>query len=357
MKILYGVQGTGNGHIARARIMARALAERDDIDIDFVFSGREPDSYFDMQCFGDYSTYKGLTFHTYRGQVDELRTLAQAKPKTLFRDIRQLDVSQYDVLLNDFEPVTAWAARFNKLPSISVSHQAAFNYPVPKAGARLSDKVIMRLFAPTDIQLGVHWFHFNQPILPPFVADKPIDMPTNDHVLVYLPFESIDDIHTLLDPLSDEKFTCYHPKAPLDTEHTPSHIEWKRPSKEGFRHALQHCSGVIANGGFELSSEALQLGKKLLIKPLIGQFEQLSNVRTLERLNLCHPLFRLDTDIVEEWLTLPPGEPITYPDDPHPMLDWLLKRQWNDTQSITDYLWQQVHFPDKLRERLMTLAF
>ena len=48
MKLLYGVQGTGNGHIARARIMAAALAKRSDVEVDFVFTGREPDKYFDM---------------------------------------------------------------------------------------------------------------------------------------------------------------------------------------------------------------------------------------------------------------------------------------------------------------------
>ena len=53
MKLLYGVQGTGNGHIARARIMAAALAKRSDVEVDFVFTGREPDKYFDMDVFGD----------------------------------------------------------------------------------------------------------------------------------------------------------------------------------------------------------------------------------------------------------------------------------------------------------------
>ena len=38
MKLLYGVQGTGNGHIARARIMAAALSQCSDIDVDFVFT-------------------------------------------------------------------------------------------------------------------------------------------------------------------------------------------------------------------------------------------------------------------------------------------------------------------------------
>ena len=76
-------------------------------------------------------------------------------------------------LLNDFEPITAWAARRRGLTSISVSHQAAFAYDVPREGESLSDRLIMRAFAPTDIQLGVHWYHFDQPIVPPFIIDKP----------------------------------------------------------------------------------------------------------------------------------------------------------------------------------------
>ena len=39
MKILYGVQGTGNGHIARARAMSHAFKEHD-VEVDFLFSGR-----------------------------------------------------------------------------------------------------------------------------------------------------------------------------------------------------------------------------------------------------------------------------------------------------------------------------
>ena len=39
MRILYGVQGTGNGHITRARTMLPAL-QAAGIDVDFVFSGR-----------------------------------------------------------------------------------------------------------------------------------------------------------------------------------------------------------------------------------------------------------------------------------------------------------------------------
>lgn len=355
MKVLYGVQGTGNGHIARARIMAEAMAKRDDIDVDFVFSGREPDGYFDMECFGNYRTFNGLTFVTAKGKVSQWQTLKQAKPLTLLRDINQFDVSGYDVLLNDFEPITAWAARRRGLTSISVSHQAAFAYDVPREGESLSDRLIMRAFAPTDIQLGVHWYHFDQPIVPPFIIDKPAIHPSKAHTLVYLPFEELQDIQQLLEPLTEQQFVCFHPK--IKSPSKQGHIQWNPPSKPGFRQALQHCSGVISNGGFELASESLQLGKKLLVKPLHGQFEQLSNLRTLITLGLCQPLYQLDTDTVEEWLSEPDNEGIEFPNDPTPMLDWLLAGNWSDTKPLCSALWKQVKFGPKTRERLMSLAF
>ena len=40
MKILYGVQGTGNGHITRGRAMQKALSDAG-IEVDWVFSGRD----------------------------------------------------------------------------------------------------------------------------------------------------------------------------------------------------------------------------------------------------------------------------------------------------------------------------
>ncbi len=354
MRVLYGVQGTGNGHIARARIMAAAFASRDDFQVDFVFSGRDSDKYFDMDVFGDYRTFRGLTFITSHGKVDNIATVKSNNLGRFIKDVRDFDVSEYDLLINDFEPVTAWAAKRAGLPSISISHQACFTYPVPKAGDGLLNKLILKYFAPTQVQLGVHWFHFNQPIVPPFVADERIDRPSKSHVLVYLPFEHIDDIRLMLEPLTEQQFICYHPAIKGHFENR--HISWYPPSKKGFQHHLQHCNGVIANGGFELSSEALHLGKKLLIKPLHGQFEQLSNVLTLDKMGLCHTLFQLDTDIVEEWLDAPENEAIQFPQDPSLLINWLKTGDLQDTQTLCDALWEQVQYGDKTKERLMALA-
>ena len=42
------------------------------------------------------------------------------------KEVKQLDLSSYDLVLNDFEPVTAWAAKQQNKPSIGISHQNAF---------------------------------------------------------------------------------------------------------------------------------------------------------------------------------------------------------------------------------------
>ncbi|WP_029795320.1 MJ1255/VC2487 family glycosyltransferase, partial [Vibrio parahaemolyticus] len=168
MKILYGVQGTGNGHIARARAMSKAF-ESHDVQVDFLFSGRAPEKYFSMEAFGDYQTRRGFTFVTEKGSVNYAKTALNNNLIHFFKEVNQLNLAPYDLIINDFEPVTAWAARQQNKPCIGISHQNAFRYPVPLKGASWLDKSVLEYFAPSQHQLGLHWYHFDQPLLPPIV--------------------------------------------------------------------------------------------------------------------------------------------------------------------------------------------
>lgn len=353
MKILYGVQGTGNGHITRARVMARAFNYHPDIHVDYLFSGREEHKYFDMEIFGQYQTRQGLSFVHRNGAIDQLATLKSSRPMQFIRDVTSLDLTSYDLVLNDFEPVSAWSSRRQNVPSISISHQAAFKHSVPKRGQKLVDKLIMRYFAPTQIQLGVHWYHFGHDILPPFIEDTFSENYRGDHFLVYLPFEHLNDIQLLLESFTEYTFDVFHPE--ISQARTENHINWRPTSKTAFHECLHRCAGVIANGGFELSSECLQLGKKLLIKPLHGQFEQLSNAFTLETLQLCSIMNFLDADEVETWMAQPNNETVVFPSDPSILIEWIKSGQWHDTQSVCQKLWQEVKFPDAVRRRLRQL--
>lgn len=115
MKILYGVQGTGNGHIARARAMSKAF-ESHDVQVDFLFSGRAPEKYFSMEAFGDYQTRRGFTFVTEKGSVNYAKTALNNNLIHFFKEVNQLNLAPYDLIINDFEPVTAWAARQQNKP-------------------------------------------------------------------------------------------------------------------------------------------------------------------------------------------------------------------------------------------------
>ncbi|MFQ3217747.1 MAG: hypothetical protein ACJAUL_000049 [Paraglaciecola sp.] len=285
MKILHGVQGTGNGHITRARVMAEAFSQRPDVQIDYVFSGRDKTPYFDIKVFDHYQTYRGLSFKIQGGKISKYTTCKAANIPELVRDIKSLCISDYDLVINDFEPVSAWAAKFSHTPFISISHQGAFKHPISQHTRTLIDRAITKYFAPTGIQLGVHWYHFGCSIMPPFINAQESRGARGHQYLAYLPFEDLDDIDTLLDPLAEYEFVCFHPN--VTTQHKTGHITWCHPAKDKFARIMQNCSGVIANGGFDPASECLHFGKKLLIKPLFGQFEQLCNTKILVQLRLC----------------------------------------------------------------------
>ena len=354
MKILYGVQGTGNGHISRARIMARAFAKRDDVQVDYLFSGREPERYFDMELFGQFRTLHGLSFVTERGEISHFKSIKGAKLLQLYKDIRQLDLSGYDLILNDFEPITAWAARYQNKPSISISHQAAFSENIPQTGNGLIERTILKYYAPTEFKLGVHWYHFGFNILPPFIEQSPKNTSNQNYYLVYLPFEAEDEIKMMLEPLSEHNFICFHPS--VSKANVSENISWFPLGQSAFHKYLNGCTGVITNCGFELTSECLQLGKSLLVKPLGGQFEQLSNAMTLDKLGLCQTMLELSTEAIESWLESASKTYVEFPQDPHELIEWILERKWHQTTELCKSLWEKVIFPPEVKRRLTSMA-
>ncbi|MFV0597923.1 MJ1255/VC2487 family glycosyltransferase [Shewanella sp.] len=346
MRILYGVQGTGNGHLSRARVMAKALVEHN-IQVDFLFSGRKPEHFFDMECFGEYRVQAGMTFATHAGRVSMPQTVKQNFSLSLLKDIQALDLSCYDLVLNDFEPVSAWAARRQGVPSIGISHQAALTHPVPKLGSTWFNELLLNYFAPVDVALGCHWHHFGFPILPPFVEVDASPIEHSHQILVYLPFEEADVIAEFFKPFTDYQFLVYHAKQP--TEALAEHIQWHGFNRDGFKQHLASCGGVIGNAGFELASEALTLGKKLLVKPLIGQFEQLSNVAALQLLGAGDSMMSLDMGVVKRWLKAASPNPIDYPKVGDALVKWICSGQWQNSAPLCDDLWSQVKLPDTWR--------
>lgn len=337
MRILYGVQATGNGHISRARAMEKQLSKAG-VTVDFLFSGRPAEQFFDMQQFGQYQLKRGLTFATQAGSVNYWQSAKKASIGELWRDIRNLDLSHYDLVLTDFEPISAWAAKRQNKTCIAIGHQYAFLHAIPMENANIVSRSVFRHFAPAKYALGLHWHHFNQPILPPI-----IDLPATQssvnlkQVLVYLPFEDQQQVISLLQPLTEFTFCIYGPGL------TPSqlgHIRTQPPSLQAFKTDLLQSEAVLSNAGFELISEALQLKKHIMVKPLQGQMEQQSNALALTQLKLASRVDKLHTKLIADWLY---GQRATntkqYPNVAAAICDWLLQDTPDQTAPLIKSLW------------------
>ena len=339
MKIFYGVQGTGNGHITRARAIAQKFKGRD-VQVDWLFTGRPQDQFFEMEIFGDYQWRAGLTFATSHGNIRYIQTALRNNLIEFIRDIRSLDFTGYDLVVTDFEPVTAWAAKLQGIKTVGIGHQYAFGLDIPIAGKDYLGLQILKHFAPATVGLGVHWDHFNSPILPPIIEAKAKDTGhTPGKIIVYLPFEDAKDVIKLLTPFKDFEFHVYNPGGAISTQGESAHIEVKGLSRAGFQADFSDCVGVISNAGFELPSESLHLGKKLLVKPLHGQIEQRSNALALQQLGLAEVMDDLDAATIERWLAKDVTHLIRFPDVAESVVDWLLQGKLEIQQSWIEELW------------------
>src|SRR5690606_36718109 len=121
MKILYGVQGTGNGHLCRALDIIPILQTFGEVDVQV--SGIQADIELPFPV-----TYRlhGLSFIFGKsGGVDLWRTFMSSTVRRFIKEINTLPVEKYDLIISDFEPFLAWARQTRDIPCIARSHQIA----------------------------------------------------------------------------------------------------------------------------------------------------------------------------------------------------------------------------------------
>jgi uncharacterized protein (TIGR00661 family) len=351
MKILFGVQATGNGHISRSKEVVRHLKAFGH-DIHVIFSGQDPSRLTELEIFEPYRIMHGLTFRTRRGRLRFFETAVHLNLLRFYAEIRSAEASGYDLVITDFEPITARLARRFNIPSIAFGHQYAFCHRIPTAARYPLSLWIIRNFARADHAVGLHWYHFGQPILPPIVPDYlRAGTPTAAaKILVYLPFEHPEDVERLLSPLRDHQFYIYGCGG-IERACDRNHLHFRPYSRRGFLRDLEQCRGVICNAGFELLSEALHIGKKLLVKPLVGQMEQMSNALAVSELKLGRVMLSLNRRRVESWLTESAIPCMGYPDVARLIAAWIHQGSWEASERLVADAWTQTQGIDYLAAR------
>jgi uncharacterized protein (TIGR00661 family) len=95
---------------------------------------------------------------------------------------------------------------------------------------------------------------------------------------------------------------------------------------EKFTKSLAQCSGILCGAGFELPAEALFLGKKLMVIPMIGQYEQLCNAASLKKLGITvlNELSLIHFRTIQNWLTITQPIQITYQDQTEQIIESII---------------------------------
>lgn len=309
MKILYALQGTGNGHIARAQKILPTLSLFGDLDV-FVSGSNS------QLNIGNYSirAHQGLSlFYNKKGEISYKKMIKSNCITSFIKEVNSFPIDQYDLILNDFEPITAYAAKLKGKQTIGLSHQASLLFDeTPKVKNFLGENVI-KYYAPTSSTFGFHFKRYNQRIHLPIIRDRIRNLETKneDYFIVYLPSYHHDEIVDKLSKIKDAKWKIF---SPFCKEKIRQHQFDIYPIDERiFMIALANCNGVLCGAGFELPSEALYLKKKLFVIPIKGQYEQLCNSIALKDLGID---YSLEFDIVklQKWVDSGKIISVDYPD-------------------------------------------
>ncbi|MCX6318330.1 MAG: glycosyl transferase [Bacteroidetes bacterium] len=284
MKIFYAVQATGNGHISRAMSLLPYLQQYGEVDI--FLSGNN--SHLQLDAPVKYRSKGVSLFYNNCGGLDYWKI---AKGLNLFRiqrEIRELPVEEYDVIINDFDFITSAACARKKIPSIHFGHQASFQSkktPRPES-TDFAGEWILKNFVKASHHVGLHFKRYDLNIFTPVIKKEILEADPADHgyITVYLPSCSDLHIYKLLSPLSGFRFRVFSKDS--HSPYSVDNISYLPVTKELFNDALIHCSGIITGAGFETPAEALYLGKRVLVTPIRGQYEQCCNAAALQQLGV-----------------------------------------------------------------------
>lgn len=315
MKILYGIQGTGNGHIARAEDIIPLLKEYGTVDL--LVSGAQADIKLSYPV--KYKS-KGLSFFFGKsGGIDFLKTFKHNSTKRVYREIHEFPIDRYDLVINDFEPISSWAAKQKKVPCVALSHQAALlssKVPQPKHFDPVGEWVLQH-YAPSQAQVSFHFAQFDKNIFTPVIRNsiRQLQPEVRDHYTVYLP--AYDD-QKIVPLLARIKHVRWH----IFSKHTrkPYHVGTLSVypvDKENFTASMVTARGVLCGAGFETPAEALYLGKKLLVIPMKRQYEQHYNAAALRELGVpvVKKLKKKHIPKIAAWIESDHPVEIHYPDN------------------------------------------
>lgn len=325
MKILYAIQGTGNGHISRSFEIIPYLEQWGTVDI--LISGTQ----WQVPITHPIAFKKhGLGYISSKnGGLNFIASLKELKPLKLINDIRTLPIHEYDIIISDCEPISAWACYLNNKQCIALSNQASFfspHMPRPKQRNILMETLIKQ-YAYCPQKIGYHYEAYDSFITTPIIKKsiRTATITDQGHITVYLPSYSPKDLINYLSPIKETRWEIFssHITAPYCFKNITLH-----PIGEQYLKSVLSCHGIICAAGFQATAEALYLGKKMLVIPQHHQYEQWCNAVALQALGITviEKIQKDFTEKVRTWLYTAPIICKQYPDNAQEIAEKIIKK-------------------------------
>lgn len=330
MKILYAIQGTGNGHLSRARDIVPLLKKH--CTTHTLLSGTQAD--LDIPFEINYR-FTGLGFIFGKsGGVDLVNTYKKNNLKRFLKEVKSLDLTQYDLIINDFEPVSAWAASRQKKICIGLSHQCAVlseHAPRPRIPDPMG-LLVLKSYAPVVEKYGFHFQKFDNNIFTPVIRQEVrlLKPSKGEHFTVYLPSYEDSKIIKVLSRVKNVEWEVFskHNKKNLRIDNV-----FIRPIENKlFIESMAASAGVLCGAGFETPAEALFLKKKLMVIPMRNQFEQQCNAAALKAIGVpvIKSLKKKHVETIQKWTISGENIVVNYPDETEKILESILQLYWQD---------------------------
>jgi|SRR5690554_671168 len=329
MKILYAIQGTGNGHLSRARDIIPILQQKGEVDI--LISGIQGDLALEVPV--KYK-FKGLGFvFGKKGGVDLWQTYRKSDLRGFIKEMKSLPIQAYDLVINDFEPVSAWSAFFNNKPCVALSHQCAVVSafaPVPQKRDFLGEWILNN-YAPSTVQYGFHFAALDENTYTPIIRNevRALDITDQGHYTVYLPAYGDNKLINVLHQIRGVQWQVF-------SKHSKKHVFYKNVTikpieNKAFLRSMASCSGLLCGAGFETPAEALFLGKKLMVVPMKHQYEQSCNAAALEAFGIpvLPNLKPKQLPLLESWIKTGRAIQVDFPDLTEKIIDKIIDEQVN----------------------------
>ena len=326
MKILFAIQGTGNGHLSRAREVIPHLLNYGELDL--LISGIQAD--VTLPYLVKYKkTGAGFIFGK-KGGVDVIDTIKHFRPFNFFNDIRKFPVGDYDLVINDFEPVTAWACKLKNKKCFALSHQSSYlssKTPRPEKHDPFAEW-IFKHYAPSSDQFGFHFKAFDQFIYTPVIRSEVRNLETTNkgHITVYLPAHADELLIKYFLKIKEVQWDVYSKHSKIS--YVRGNVKITPVNNEAFVSSLASGDGLLTAGGFESPAEAIHLRKKVMVIPMCNQYEQQCNAVAAKDLGVT-VVKEIDHEFpgkLKSWLNFGFAPNIYYPDITGKIIEELMVR-------------------------------